>query len=814
MTTVAHPLPAASPSLPTTGAAGRILKLDPALARALDAAGGSLPATVAGKALGGATTLATLHGEITLKLAALLKPGLNVTLALPQNPAPNMAALVLPARGRDPAMGERAPASAAIGTETKAPAPATAGRVDQTQSRALPQPGTPNARPAAGLDAPSLEVLARAVHQGSDAPIKQIAPRLQAADRQPPTAPAIQPQERPVPVSAEQKLAPPLSRGMTQSIDRQFVPDAARTAPQPPPRVEVSNIPVNKQPPTLPRSATEPPLPVQAKGALQQQVGSPQPTRPMMLPLPATEETPIAPILPRAENKAVSDSIHFQQLSKQAPRMSNQPQTPPLADRPQPNLIPHNRPEQPQRLPAADSVQVGKNVNSVRTLVSQPDTQQRPVTSQTGQSQNQAMPQAPDTVAQDARPPKSTVTPLPAQSLAEGALTRPEVRTQSTNEPAPHTPRPLSDTRNAPLSPQQQPPAMAAKQSLTQSVRPTASPAGAVVASPATAEIPQPSTNQTATLHQPVARAVTATGQMPQPTLPPADLTGTPAAPAQVEVRPAPAPPNLNPPPASSPTTPATPMAQPVQPPNIAPAPVQPPVQPLGPIVSRIPETPPIPQPTQAPISTEPTRAAASSGQSQPAPIPAAPASAPSALTTPPPAVISDRATTPPPVQPAPQPAQPSPEMQAVVQVLTRPPGPETADLLRTNQPAALEQQATNADAENAIDDPDADVPDLRLDLIAAPLDRNGSGYRYDQSNGADTAENDALIAEADLSVLGSFRLETRPAAQGLNVVIRHAEPLNAAGLEALGAAAEAEAQRFGVQARVKFRHEPDLEPT
>jgi hypothetical protein len=115
------------------------------------------------------------------------------------------------------------------------------------------------------------------------------------------------------------------------------------------------------------------------------------------------------------------------------------------------------------------------------------------------------------------------------------------------------------------------------------------------------------------------------------------------------------------------------------------------------------------------------------------------------------------------------------------------------------------------ADTENAVD-----VPDLRLDLIAAPLDRNGGGYRYDQSNGADTAENDALIAEADLSVLGFFRLETRPAAQGLNVVVRHAESLNAAGIEVLGAAAEAEAeaQRFGVQDRVKFRHEPELEPT
>ena len=174
-----------------------------------------------------------------------------------------------------------------------------------------------------------------------------------------------------------------------------------------------------------------------------------------------------------------------------------------------------------------------------------------------------------------------------------------------------------------------------------------------------------------------------------------------------------------------------------------------------------------------------------------------------------PPLAQPAQATSVTPAQAAPQPAQAAPEMQAVVQVLTRPPGPETADLLRTPQPAALEQQAANA-----ADDPDADVPDLRLDLIAAPLDRNGGGYRYDQSNSADAAENDALIAEADLSVIGFFRLETRPAAQGLNVVIRHAEPLNAAGLEALGAAAEAEAQRFGVQAQVKFRHEPEIEPT
>jgi hypothetical protein len=80
---------------------------------------------------------------------------------------------------------------------------------------------------------------------------------------------------------------------------------------------------------------------------------------------------------------------------------------------------------------------------------------------------------------------------------------------------------------------------------------------------------------------------------------------------------------------------------------------------------------------------------------------------------------------------------------------------------------------------------------------ITLPLDANPDAY---------------ALPEADLSVLGFFRLETRSAAQGLNVVIRHAEPFNAAGLEALDAAAEAEAQRFGVQPPVKFRHEPELE--
>jgi hypothetical protein len=148
-----------------------------------------------------------------------------------------------------------------------------------------------------------------------------------------------------------------------------------------------------------------------------------------------------------------------------------------------------------------------------------------------------------------------------------------------------------------------------------------------------------------------------------------------------------------------------------------------------------------------------------------------------------------------------------------MVQVLTRPPGPESAELLRPNQPAATDQATQDASSDDAADDPSADPPDLRLDLIAAPQDRNGGGFAASGPNDPEAAENDALIAEADLSVLGFFRLETRPAQHGLAVVIRHAEPLDPSGLEALGVAAEVEAQKYGVNARVKFRYEPDLEP-
>ena len=76
-----------------------------------------------------------------------------------------------------------------------------------------------------------------------------------------------------------------------------------------------------------------------------------------------------------------------------------------------------------------------------------------------------------------------------------------------------------------------------------------------------------------------------------------------------------------------------------------------------------------------------------------------------------------------------------------------------------------------------------------------------------------DGEPEDATIAEADLSAIGLFRLETRPVAGGFAVVVRHAEALADYRLEMLGASVAAEAERFGVGARVRFVHDPALRP-
>jgi len=72
----------------------------------------------------------------------------------------------------------------------------------------------------------------------------------------------------------------------------------------------------------------------------------------------------------------------------------------------------------------------------------------------------------------------------------------------------------------------------------------------------------------------------------------------------------------------------------------------------------------------------------------------------------------------------------------------------------------------------------------------------------------------DVLIAEAELSNLGLFRLETRPAPGGFAVVVRHARPQDAERLQALAEAVRAEAARYGVRARIRFDFDPILLPT
>lgn len=74
--------------------------------------------------------------------------------------------------------------------------------------------------------------------------------------------------------------------------------------------------------------------------------------------------------------------------------------------------------------------------------------------------------------------------------------------------------------------------------------------------------------------------------------------------------------------------------------------------------------------------------------------------------------------------------------------------------------------------------------------------------------------EPEALIAEADLSAMGLFRLETRPAPGGFAIVIRHAEMHDERVLAALGDAAAAEAERYGVRVRVRSEYDPTLRPT
>lgn len=104
--------------------------------------------------------------------------------------------------------------------------------------------------------------------------------------------------------------------------------------------------------------------------------------------------------------------------------------------------------------------------------------------------------------------------------------------------------------------------------------------------------------------------------------------------------------------------------------------------------------------------------------------------------------------------------------------------------------------------------------PLFRLDMPIGALAE--PDWRFDEPppQRLPAPDDEALVAEADFSVLGLFRLETRPAPGGFAVVVRHAAPLDDAGLDALGDAVATEAERYGVRARVRFSFDPTLRPT
>lgn len=150
--------------------------------------------------------------------------------------------------------------------------------------------------------------------------------------------------------------------------------------------------------------------------------------------------------------------------------------------------------------------------------------------------------------------------------------------------------------------------------------------------------------------------------------------------------------------------------------------------------------------------------------------------------------------------------------MAAIVQTLMRPALPESlAENIRAPQPPPPQTPGAAPDA-GSEDGPPA--PIFRLDMpIGAAQDHD---WIFDEPppQRLPSDDDDALIAEADFSMLGLFRLETREAPGGFAIVVRHAAPVADIGLEALGAAVAEEAERYGVRARVNFSFDPTLRPT
>ena len=112
----------------------------------------------------------------------------------------------------------------------------------------------------------------------------------------------------------------------------------------------------------------------------------------------------------------------------------------------------------------------------------------------------------------------------------------------------------------------------------------------------------------------------------------------------------------------------------------------------------------------------------------------------------------------------------------------------------------------------------DADEPQpsliVRPDVPYTPLQPYDWSYDEPPPRRLDGGADEALIAEADFSVLGLFRMETRAVAGGFAVVVRHADLVTDARLGALADAVASEADRYGVRARVRFTYDPALRPT
>ena len=147
-----------------------------------------------------------------------------------------------------------------------------------------------------------------------------------------------------------------------------------------------------------------------------------------------------------------------------------------------------------------------------------------------------------------------------------------------------------------------------------------------------------------------------------------------------------------------------------------------------------------------------------------------------------------------------------APDAAAIVRLLTRAATMETAPEGPRSAPLP---------SQGATTDPDGPAqPTFRTD-IAAPTDYDRDWiFEEPAPNLVVPEEDEAMIAEATLSEIGLFRLETRAAATGYAVLVRHAEPQPDDALRALADSVAIESERFGVRARIRFTFDPALRPT